>query len=82
MEFERIKKRIIQGLIEEITCLDPCDLELIGQNVIAALEGGIHIRHAGMSKSYNPIGYTIDRALRCFKWVNPYPGRRFRDKSC
>jgi len=59
MMFEFIKQRIIKGLIEEIVCLDPINLELVGINVISILENKRMIHH-GINKDYRPSGYTVD----------------------
>lgn len=57
--FEHIKKRIIKGLIEEITCLDATGIELVGHNYISLRENQILIHH-GLNKDYMPSGYTVD----------------------
>lgn len=38
MLFEHIKKRIVKSLIEEILCLDPIELELVGHNIVSIIE--------------------------------------------
>lgn len=57
--FEHIKKRIIKGLIEEITCLDEKGIELVGHNYISQRENQPLIHH-GLNKDYMPSGYTVD----------------------
>jgi tetratricopeptide (TPR) repeat protein len=57
--FEHIKKRIIKNLIEEILCLNPTDLELIGHNLVSMIECKRMIHH-GINKDYMPSGYTVD----------------------
>lgn len=57
--FEHIKKKIIKGLIEEITCLDATGIELVGHNYISLRENQILIHH-GLNKDYMPSGYTVD----------------------
>jgi len=59
MLFEHIKKRIIKGLIEEIACLDPTGLELVGHNMVSIIECKRMIHH-GINKNYKPSGYTVD----------------------
>lgn len=59
MVFEHIKKRITRNLIEEIKCLDPVGLELVGHNAIAIIEKQGMIHH-GINKDYKPCGYTVD----------------------
>ncbi|WP_292933178.1 tetratricopeptide repeat protein [Noviherbaspirillum sp.] len=59
MLFEHVKKRIINGLIEEINGLDPVGLELVGHSVIEILETKKMIHH-GINKDYKPSGYTVD----------------------
>ena len=57
--FEHIKKRIIKGLIEEISCLDAAGIELVGHNYISQRENKTLIHH-GLNKDYMPSGYTVD----------------------
>jgi tetratricopeptide (TPR) repeat protein len=57
--FEHIKKRIVKGLIEEISCLDATGIELVGHNYISLREGK-HLIHHGINKDYKPSGYTVD----------------------
>lgn len=57
--FEHIKKRIIKGLIEEVTCLDDRGIELVGHNYISQRENQALIHH-GLNKDYMPSGYTVD----------------------
>lgn len=57
--FEHIKKRIIKGLIEEITCLDATGIELVGHNYISLRENQSLVHH-GLNKDYMPSGYTVD----------------------
>jgi hypothetical protein len=57
--FEHIKKRIINGLIEEVTCLDEKGIELVGHNNISQRENQPLIHH-GLNKDYMPSGYTVD----------------------
>ena len=56
---EHIKKRIIKGLIEEITCLDATGIELVGHQYISIRENKSMIHH-GLNKDYMPSGYTVD----------------------
>lgn len=56
---EHIKKRIIKGLIEEVTCLDATGIELVGHNYISLRENQKMI-HRGLNKDYMPSGYTVD----------------------
>lgn len=57
--FEHIKKRIVKGLIEEISCLDATGIELVGHNYISQREKQPLIHH-GLNKDYMPSGYTVD----------------------
>ncbi|HJV20758.1 MAG TPA: hypothetical protein VJ552_12820, partial [Sediminibacterium sp.] len=57
--FEIIKQRIIKNLIEEIECLSPTYLEIVGQNVLSFKENKRFIHH-GINKDYKPSGYTVD----------------------
>lgn len=57
--FEYINQRIIKDLIDEIVCLSPTNLELVGHNVISILENQRLIHH-GINKNYKPSGYTVD----------------------
>lgn len=57
--FEHIKKRIVKGLIEEISCLDATGIELVGHNYISQRENQLLIHH-GLNKDYMPSGYTVD----------------------
>ena len=57
--FEHIKKRIIKGLIEEITCLDATGIELVGHQYISIRENQTMVHH-GLNKDYMPSGYTVD----------------------
>ena len=59
MLFEHIKKRIVKSLIEEILCLDPIELELVGHNIVSIIECKRMIHH-GINKDYKPSGYTVD----------------------
>lgn len=56
---KHIKKRIIKSLIEEITCLDNIEIELVGNNYISLRENQPMIHH-GINKDYMPSGYTVD----------------------
>lgn len=56
---EHIKKRIVKGLIEEISCLDATGIELVGHNYISLRENQPLIHH-GLNKDYMPSGYTVD----------------------
>ncbi|WP_017498540.1 hypothetical protein [Flavobacterium sp. WG21] len=57
--FEFIKQRIIKKLIEEIGCLSPTNLEIIGNKVVSLIEDKRMVHH-GINKDYKPSGYTID----------------------
>ncbi len=57
--FEYIKQRIIKNLTDEILCLSPTNLELVGHNVISIKESKRLIHH-GINKDYKPSGYTVD----------------------
>ncbi|WP_026838875.1 hypothetical protein [Gillisia sp. JM1] len=57
--FEYIKQRIVKNLIEEIECISPTNLELIGNNIVSILENQRMIHH-GINKDYKPSGYTVD----------------------
>lgn len=54
-----INQRIIKDLIDEIACLSPTDLELVGHEVISLQENQRLIHH-GINKDYKPSGYTVD----------------------
>lgn len=56
---DNIEKIIILKLIDEVRALDASDLELIGHNMVALLEGQNLIHH-GLNKNYKPVGYTVD----------------------
>ncbi len=80
--FEHIKKRIIKGLIEEIGCLDPVGLELVGHNVIEIIENKKMIHH-GINKDYKPSGYTVDSFSNGSTVVGEYSTDKeyFKDKT-
>lgn len=59
MLFESIKKRIVNGLINEILALEPLHLELVGHGLIELLENKTLIHH-GINKDYKFVGYTVD----------------------
>ncbi|MBB4189606.1 tetratricopeptide (TPR) repeat protein [Sinorhizobium terangae] len=56
---DNIEKIIILKLIDEVKALDASDLELIGHNMVALLEGQNLIHH-GLNKDHKPSGYTVD----------------------
>jgi tetratricopeptide (TPR) repeat protein len=80
--FEHIKKRIIKSLIEEIGCLDPTGLELIGHNVISLIENKQMIHH-GINKDYQASGYTVDSFSTDSTIVGEYSTEKgyFEDKT-
>lgn len=57
--FEQIRQRIEKDLINEIECLDPVDLEIVGHKMISILEGKDLVHH-GINKDHKPSGYTVD----------------------
>lgn len=57
--FEQIKQRIEKILINEIECLTPVNLEIVGHNMISILEGK-DLLHHGINKDHKPSGYTVD----------------------
>lgn len=59
MHFEHVKKRIVNGLIDEIVAMGATELELVGHAVIELLEAKKLIHH-GINKDYRPVGYTVD----------------------
>jgi tetratricopeptide (TPR) repeat protein len=59
MHFEHVKKRIVNGLIDEIVAMGATELELVGHAVIELLEAKKLIHH-GLNKDYRPVGYTVD----------------------
>jgi len=59
MVFEHVKKRIIDGLIDEIGGLDAVGIELVGHNVLSVLLGKRLVHH-GINREYKPSGYTVD----------------------
>lgn len=56
---ESIKQRIVSGLIEEISVLDPLHLELAGHGLVELLENK-RLLHHGINKNYKFVGYTVD----------------------
>ncbi|MBU0940607.1 MAG: tetratricopeptide repeat protein [Bacteroidetes bacterium] len=69
--FEYIKQRILKNLIEEIECLSPTNLELVGNNVVSVIEGQRMIHH-GINKDYKPSGYTVDSFSNDSKIIAEY----------
>lgn len=69
--FEYIKQRILKNLIEEIECLDPTNLELIGNNIVSMIENQRMIHH-GINKDYKPSGYTVDTFSNDSKIIAEY----------
>lgn len=59
MQTEAIKKRIVQGLIEEITLIDATNLELVGHALIELIETKRLVHH-GLNSEHRPVGYTVD----------------------
>lgn len=57
--FEYIRQRIEKNLVDEIECLNPTNLELVGHYLISNIEGQ-HLIHHGINKDYKPSGYTVD----------------------
>ena len=57
--FDRIKQHIVKRLMEEISCLDASELELVAENVISYKESKRLIHH-GCNKNYKPVKSTID----------------------
>jgi tetratricopeptide (TPR) repeat protein len=59
MQTEAIKKRIVQGLIEEITLIGSAELELVGHALIELIETKRLVHH-GLNSEHRPSGYTVD----------------------
>ena len=57
--FKQIRLRIEKDLINEIECLAPVDLEILGHKMISILEGEDLVHH-GINKDHRPSGYTVD----------------------
>ncbi|MCX2480775.1 hypothetical protein OQY15_16845 [Pedobacter sp. MC2016-15] len=57
--FEYIKQRILKKLIEEIECISPTNLELVGHYMVSIIENKKMIHH-GLNKDYKSSGYTVD----------------------
>lgn len=68
---ELIKMRVIKDLIDELACIDPISLELIGHKVIEMLENKTLVHH-GINKDYKPVGYTVDTFSQDFTVVGEY----------
>jgi len=80
--FEYIKQRIVKNLIDEIECLSPTNLELIGNNIVSVIEQQKMIHH-GINKDYKPSGYTVDSFNNYSKIIAEYSTDKnyFQDKS-
>ncbi len=57
--FDRTKQHIVKRLMDEISCLDASELEIIAENVISYKESKRLIHH-GINKNYKPVKSTID----------------------
>jgi tetratricopeptide (TPR) repeat protein len=57
--FDRIKQHILNRLINEISCLDAAELEVVADNVISYKEAK-RLIHRGVNKNYKPVKSTID----------------------
>ncbi|WP_179336310.1 tetratricopeptide repeat protein [Winogradskyella costae] len=80
--FEYIKQRIVKNLIEEIECLSPTNLELVGNNLVSIIEEQKMIHH-GINKDYKPAGYTVDSFSNNSKIIAEYSTEKnyFEDSS-
>jgi hypothetical protein len=79
---EYIKQRIVKNLIEEIECLSPTNLELLGNNLVSIIEGKKMIHH-GINKDYKPASYTVDSFSDNSKIIAEYSTEKnyFEDSS-
>ena len=68
---ELIKMRVVRDLIDELAYIDPTSLEIIGHQVIEALENKTLVHH-GINKDYKPVGYTVDTFSQDFTVVGEY----------
>lgn len=59
MQTEAIKKRIVHGLIEEITLIEATALEFVGHALIELIESKRLVHH-GVNSTHRPVGYTVD----------------------
>lgn len=59
MIFELIKQRVVSELIKEVAALNSKDIELVGHNLVSAING-LRMVHHGINKNYRPVGYTVD----------------------
>ncbi|WP_413505753.1 tetratricopeptide repeat protein [Photobacterium phosphoreum] len=59
MIFEIIKQRVVNELIKEVASLDATDIELVGHNLVSAINEQRMVHH-GINKNYRPVGYTVD----------------------
>lgn len=82
MHFEHVKKRIINGLIDEIVAMGATELELVGHAVIELLEAKKLVHH-GLNKDYRPVGYTVDTFSQDGSTVGEYSAEKgyFEDSS-
>lgn len=56
---DRIKQHIVKRLIDEISCLNATELEIVADNIISYKESKRLIHH-GVNKNYKPVKSTID----------------------
>lgn len=82
MHFEHVKKRIVNGLIDEIVAIGATELELVGHAVIELLEAKKLVHH-GLNKDYRPVGYTVDTFSQDGSTVGEYSAEKgyFEDSS-
>lgn len=82
MNFEYIKRRIVNGLIDEISAMGSTELELVGHAVIELLEAKKLVHH-GLNKDYRPVGYTVDSFSQDGSIVGEYSAEKgyFEDSS-
>jgi tetratricopeptide (TPR) repeat protein len=82
MQFEHVKKRIINGLISEIVAIGASELELVGHAVIELIEVRKLVHH-GLNKDYRPVGYTVDTFSQDGSIVGEYSAEKgyFEDSS-
>lgn len=82
MHFEHVKKRIVNGLIDEIVAMGATELELVGHAVIEFLEAKKLVHH-GLNKDYRPVGYTVDTFSQDGSTVGEYSAEKgyFEDSS-
>lgn len=79
---EITKHRIIKDLINEIKCLSPVEIELVGNNIVSMIEDSRLIHH-GINKDYMPSGYTVDSFSDDSTIITEYSAEKnyFKDTS-